>query len=183
MDTQKISLVLSALGEDHPGIMNKLSKMILDHGCSIEDSRMTVLGGDFAAILLVKGKWNKIAKIESSLPELGRQLDLKIHHKRTAKREKSDNRIPYMIDVVAMDHPGVLNQLTEFFAQRQINIENLTTNVYEAPHTGTSMFSVHMVVGIPALISISLIRDEFIEYCDELNLDVMVEPLKNNQWN
>jgi putative FmdB family regulatory protein len=72
MATQKTYLVISALGEDHPGIVNHLSKAILEHGCNIEDSRMTVLGGEFAAMLLVEGKWNTLAKIENALPELER---------------------------------------------------------------------------------------------------------------
>ncbi|HDJ86419.1 MAG TPA: glycine cleavage system protein R, partial [Chromatiales bacterium] len=39
-------LVVSALGQDRPGIVNELSLAILNCGCNIEDSRMTVLGGE-----------------------------------------------------------------------------------------------------------------------------------------
>ena len=60
--TKKTYLVISALGEDQPGIVNRLSKVLLDQGCNIEDSRMTVLGGEFAVMLLVEGKWNTLAK-------------------------------------------------------------------------------------------------------------------------
>ena len=38
--------VISALGKDRPGIVHELSKVILDSGCNVEDSRMTVLGGE-----------------------------------------------------------------------------------------------------------------------------------------
>ncbi|HDO34642.1 MAG TPA: glycine cleavage system protein R, partial [Chromatiales bacterium] len=55
-------LVVSALGQDRPGIVNELSLAILNCGCNIEDSRMTVLGGEFAVILLVSGNWSTIAK-------------------------------------------------------------------------------------------------------------------------
>lgn len=48
-------LVVSALGQDRPGIVNELSLAILNCGCNIEDSRMTVLGGEFTVILLVSG--------------------------------------------------------------------------------------------------------------------------------
>ena len=86
MATQKTYLVISALGEDHPGIVNLLSKAILEQGCNIEDSRMTVLGGEFAAMLLVEGKWNTLAKIENAIPELQRQLNMTIITKRTGER-------------------------------------------------------------------------------------------------
>ena len=70
MATHKTFLVISAVGADHPGLVNDLSRSILEYGCNIEDSRMTVLGGEFAAILLVEGKWNTLAKVENALPEL-----------------------------------------------------------------------------------------------------------------
>lgn len=178
MATQKTFLVISALGEDHPGIVNTLSRTILEHGCNIGDSRMTVLGGEFAAMLLVEGKWNTLAKIENALPELGRQLGLTIIAKRTGERAKGRNLLPYAVDVVAMDHPGIVNNLAGFFADRNINIEDMATTTYAAAHTGTPMFSVHMTVGIPADLHIGALREEFMDYCDGLNLDAVLEPLK-----
>lgn len=178
MATQKTFLVISALGEDHPGIVNQLSKAILDHGCNIEDSRMTVLGGDFAAMLLVEGKWNTLAKIENALPELGRQLGMTIISKRTGERAAGTNLLPYAVDVISMDHPGIVNNLAGFFAERNINIEDMSTSSYAAAHTGTPMFAVHMTVGIPADMHIAALREEFMDYCDGLNLDAVLEPLK-----
>ena len=64
-------LVISALGEDRPGIVDELSELILDAGCNIEDSRATVLGGEFAVMLLVSGRWNAVAKLETGLPRAG----------------------------------------------------------------------------------------------------------------
>jgi glycine cleavage system transcriptional repressor len=35
-----------------------------------------------------------------------------------------------------------------------------------------------MTVGIPADIHIAGLREEFMDYCDDLNLDAVLEPLK-----
>jgi len=176
--TKKTFLVISALGEDRPGIVNRLSKVLLDQGCNIEDSRMTVLGGEFAIMLLVEGKWNTLAKVENLLPELERQLGMIIISKRTGERATGKNLLPYGVDVVAMDHPGIVHNLAEFFAERNINIEDMSTSSYAAAHTGTSMFSVRMTVGIPSDLHIAALREEFMDYCDDLNLDAVLEPLK-----
>jgi len=178
MATQKTFLVISALGEDRPGIVNALSKVVLDHGCNVEDSRMTVLGGEFAAILLVEGKWNTLAKVENALPEVERQMGLTIMSKRTGERTTTANLLPYAVDVISMDHPGIVNSLAGFFADRNINIEDMSTSTYAAAHTGTPMFAVHMTVGIPADMHIAALREEFMDYCDGLNLDAVLEPLK-----
>ena len=41
-------LVVSALGEDRPGLVKELAVNIAESGCSIKDSRMVVLGSEFA---------------------------------------------------------------------------------------------------------------------------------------
>jgi glycine cleavage system transcriptional repressor len=137
-----------------------------------------VLGGEFAVLLLAEGHWNTLAKLEGALPELQDELGLTIISKRTEGRAKSSNLLPYMVEVVSMDHPGIVNQLAEFFSERNINIEDMVTTGYSAAHTGTPMFSVHMSVGIPADIHIAALRDEFMDYCDAFNLDAIIEPIK-----
>lgn len=169
-------LVISALGQDRPGIVNQLSKAIFDSGCNIEDSRMTVLGGEFALILMVSGSWDAIAKLEGQVSALQTDLELTITTRRTSERTDSRGRVPYEIDVVSMDHPGIVQEVTEFFSNRNINIEEMMTGSYAAAHTGTPMFSLKMTVSAPADILIAELRDDFAEFCDDLNLDAALEP-------
>ncbi|WP_304439955.1 ACT domain-containing protein, partial [Oleiphilus sp. HI0061] len=61
-------LVISSIGTDKPGIVNELAKACSTNQCNIIDSRMTVLGGEFAVIMMVSGAWDAIAKLEASLP-------------------------------------------------------------------------------------------------------------------
>ena len=170
--------VISAMGVDRPGIVNDFSKAILNCGCNIADSRMTVLGGEFAIIMMLAGNWDAIAKIEDAIPRLQKKLGLTIISKRTESRAAKADLLPYAIDVVSMDHPGIVNEIANFFSSRQINIEDLFTGTYLAAHTGTTMFSLHMTISIPAGMSIASLRSDFLEFCDSLNLDAMMEPAK-----
>lgn len=172
-------LVISALGQDRPGIVNDFSKAVLDCGGNVEDSRMTVLGGEFALIMLVSGNWSAIAKLESQLPALGKKLDLTIVTRPTEPRDARGNMVPYVVDVITMDHAGIVHDVAEFFAARQINIEEMTTWTYPAAHTGTSMFSMNMTVSIPSELNIGRLRQEFTEFCDSLNLDATIEPSRH----
>jgi glycine cleavage system transcriptional repressor len=36
-----------------------------------------------------------------------------------------------------------------------------------------------MAVNVPASVSISHLRDDFLELCDRLNLDAIIEPVKS----
>ncbi|UCE90235.1 MAG: glycine cleavage system protein R [Pseudomonadota bacterium] len=171
-------LVVSALGTDRPGIVTDLTEAVLANGCNIEDSRMTVLGGEFAVIMLITGQWNSIAKLEGALPTLQEQLQLTLTARRTAERAPLTNAIPYTVEVVAIDHPGIVHDLAEFFSARNINIHDLFTGSYHAAHTGTRMFSLNMTVEIPGDTHIAGLRDQFMEFCDQLNLDAVIEPIK-----
>ncbi len=61
-------LVVSALGENQKGLVNELASLASSSGCNIVDSRMTLLGNEFAVIMLLKGEWNALAKMEHHLP-------------------------------------------------------------------------------------------------------------------
>lgn len=176
--TMKKHLVISALGRDRPGIVNQLSGAILDSGCNIEDSRMAVLGGEFAVILLVSGPWNAVAKFESQVKALEAKLELTLVTKPTEARPVKTDMLPYLVDVVAMDHPGIVHEVAEFFSLRGINIEDLSTWTYAAAHTGTPMFSMSMTVSVPAGLNIGSLREDFTEFCDGKNLDATLEPAR-----
>jgi len=178
MPTVDNYLVISAIGADKPGIVNALSMAVLDNNCNIVDSRMTVLGGEFAIILMVGGNWDAVARLEQSLPKTGESLGLTIISKRTEARGTQDKSLPYLVEVVAMDHPGIVYNVAEFFSSRNINIEDLSTGSYAAAHTGTQMFSMQMTISIPAEQTIGQLREQFTEFCDELNLDAVMEPVK-----
>lgn len=137
---------------------------------------MTVLGGEFALILMVSGGWDAIAKLEDQASSLQEDLGLTIVARRTEKRPSTRGLVPYEIDVVSMDHPGIVHEVAEFFSNRNINIEEMNTGSYAAAHTGTPMFSLKMTIAAPADIPIAQLRDDFAEFCDDLNLDAALEP-------
>lgn len=172
-------LVISALGKDRPGIVHNLSKAVLDSGCNITQSRMAVLGGEFALILLIHGEDPAVAAMQHRLPALEESLQLTIIAKTTAPRVKEQRWLPYRVVVVAMDHPGIVHTITDFFSAQKINIEELETETYAAPHTGTPMFSLTMTVAVPASVAAPRLRERFIEFCDALNLDATLEAARD----
>jgi len=164
-------LVITALGDDRPGIVDELSKVLFKHNLNIEDSRMSVLGGEFAVLLLVSGPQQSIDDFVGDTANLEQLLNMKILVKLTSSDTIPQAVVPYTVEVVAIDHPGIVHKLASFFSGRQINIVDLHTERYAAAHTATPMFAVNITIGIPADMAIKTLRDEFIDMCDELNLD------------
>ncbi len=54
----------------------------------------------------------------------------------------------------------------------------MSTASHPATHTGTPVASVHLTIDVPAGLHIATLRDEFMELCDQLNLDAIMEPAK-----
>ena len=174
----KNHLIISALSEDRPGIVDELSRVVMDSGCRISDGRMNVLGAELSVTLMVHGNWSTLAKLEVQLKRLEHSLGIMLITKRTQDRTRQGDSLPYAVEVVALDQPGILFSLTSFFTARAINVEDLSARSYEAPHTGASMFSVNIIVGVPADTHIALLREEFMDFCDQLNLDAVIEPVR-----
>ncbi|MBZ2189910.1 ACT domain-containing protein [Alcanivorax sp. JB21] len=172
-------IVISALGSDRPGIVKALTGAVLERQGNILDSRMTVLGGEFAVLMLVSGSDDTLSQLEAAAPSLEQSLALTITLRRTRRAGEQASALPYQVEVVAMDHPGIVHEIAQFFSSRGININDLTTGTYAAPHTGTPMFSLHITLNVPAEESVSRLRDEFLDLCEQRNLDATMHPRRH----
>lgn len=164
-------MVITALGADRPGIVDELSKVLYGQQLNIEDSRMSSLGGAFAILLLVTGSKPAIDSFIDNVPKIEAALKMRLLVRPSEHDTPASKLVPYLVEVVAMDHPGIVHNLASFFSSRQINIVDLETDCYPAPHTGTPMFSLQMTIGVPADMPIKKLREEFLNTCDELNMD------------
>ena len=155
-----------------------VTRRIADSGCNLVDSRLATVGRDVSMTALATGSWDAVAKLEAMLGRLDREEGLKLNWYRTAAKVSQSNLLPYIVEVVAADKPGILFQLADFFDRQGITIENLQSTRYRAMQTGAEMFSAQVTIGVPANMHIAALRDDFLEFCDHLNLDAIMDPMK-----
>lgn len=172
-------IVFLATGPDHTGIVHDIAKAAEECRCHIADSRMTVLGQEFSMMWLFTGNWDGIAKLEAQLPQIAKRLQLSHLCKRTEAKAAMTAALPYSVHLIALDNIGIVTDITEFFAHQGINIENLNAHSYAAPHTGAATFALEMTVNIPAHVHLASLRESFFVFCDDRNLDAVIEPYKN----
>ena len=80
--------IVSAVGRDRPGIVADLAQLVYGCDANLEDSRMTILGNEFAAIMLCSGLSD----------ELGERLGA------GARRLEWQNRLTVMIRPILLDY-------------------------------------------------------------------------------
>ena len=155
-----------------------VTRRIADSGCNLVDARLATVGRDVSVTALATGSWDSVAKLEAMLTRLEREEGLKLVWYRTAAKQAQSNLLPYIVEVIAADKPGILFQLADFFDRQGITIENLQSTRYRAMQTGAEMFSAQVTIGVPANMHIAALRDDFLEFCDPLNLDAIMDPMK-----
>lgn len=171
-------LVLTACGQYRPDLLEQFTLAIKDSGCNIRESRTLRMGDEICLIMMLSGTWDAIAKIEGLTDRLENRLELSIIKKRTGPGAVADNQMPYAIDVVSYDHEGIVYAIVDFILKNHISIQEMTTTTYRATNSNTTMFSLHMIINIPTDVSIASIRGDFMDFCDQLNLDAIMEPVK-----
>ena len=170
-------LVLTALGPDRPGIVDTISRYIFKHGGNIEDSRMAVLGSEFAMIMRVTGSRDAMAAIRQNKAEIENEAGISIVIKETRIRPKPKDIVPYRLTVTCLDHPGVVHRISSLMASKRINIEAMETESYAAPITGSQLFRFEAVISIPASKSISGLKKELERLAEDNNFDMRMETL------
>jgi glycine cleavage system transcriptional repressor len=172
--------LLFASGPDGPGIVHRVSSFLFASGCNMEDSRMAVLGGQFALMLLFSGQTPEMARLEGDLARFQEESNLKCQllpamAPTEVVREPS---LPVRVEVVAMDAPGILVQLTEILERMRVNIESLEAHLAPAPASGTTISSVKLKISVPRDVSPVEVKEELTGLANQINLDILFQPFQ-----
>ena len=170
-------LSITATADNQNALFDELLPMIAKLDCNIEETRMLTLGERFGALLLVGGNWNNIAKLEDSLSSLD-QPNIQVNVLRTKLQTTQDPLLPYLVQIVALDAPGLLQGITRFFTGLNIIINDLQVNRFAAIQTSTNMANILISISIPKQVNLADLRERFLFMCDELNIDGIIEPEK-----
>ena len=176
--TNENHLLINAFTTHPQSPLLQVTRRVADSGCNMLDARLSTVGRDITLTALAVGSWDAIAKLESSLGRLEREDGLKLMWYRTGDKQVQTDLLPYIVEVVAADKPGITFQLADFFDRQGISIESLHCSRYRAMQTGADMYSAQVTIGVPARMHIAALRDDFLEFCDHLNLDAIMDPMK-----
>jgi glycine cleavage system transcriptional repressor len=168
----KNHLILTAVGPDQIGLVEKISEFVSRHRCNIEDSKMAVFCGEFALIFLISGESANLFKVANDYRELEAQTGLTISIKTPATRKPAESFLPYKLTASCMDHPGIVYQISGILSGFGINIEAMETKTYAAPVSGAPIFRLEADISIPTKLNISSLRERFAAIQKDENIDI-----------
>jgi len=171
--TVKIFKILFLVGKDRPGIVDKLSSFLFERGANIEDSRMAAMGGCFSIMTLFSCEEEQLEAITATLGELERLgFETSFHDAQDPATVSKGPELPLHLEVVAMDHPGIVQKVVHILHRHKVNIQSLNTQILRAPHTGAPLFDLSLGAGVPAETSVTRVKEELEELAYEMNLDL-----------
>ena len=169
--------VFTLTGTDQIGIVERVTKAILDQGGNVEASKMAHLGGEFAMLMMMAVPLDNAETLQQRLAAFqddGYQILLRSTDARHDQKFKG--WLPFQIKVRGADHEGIVHRVTHELSSLGINIETLDTSVIEAPMSGTPLFSMTTVIVVPP----GLARKTWQSKMDDLenmwNINIEISP-------
>ena len=172
------NIVLTLTGTDRVGIVEEVTKVLLDLGANVETSRMARLGGEFAMLMLVSVSPDEAAGLDAALETLvarGYKMTTSETHQTYAAAHPG--WVSYRVTVDGADHEGIVHEIASGLSRRGISIESMETSVSQAPISGAPLFAMSAVVLVPP----GLHEAEWLAALDDAgrqsNVDVQVSAL------
>lgn len=166
-------LVLTVICDDRPGVVEQLAQTISKHNGNWLESRMAQLAGKFAGIL-------EIAVADADQPQLRDALaklsdkGFKIVIESAMARTKPECR-EFSFSVVGSDRPGIVHEIAQAFAARNINMGELETACSSMPWSGEPLFEATGVIEVPKSVDMNDLYDQLDKIADELAVDIRLE--------
>ncbi|MRR55911.1 MAG: amino acid-binding protein [Deltaproteobacteria bacterium] len=168
-----VHFAITIIGKDRPGIVAGTAEVLYRLGCNIEDSSCTMLGGEFAMILIISHRkpFSKSRLLED-FKAFGESMQLSVFVRILAKDEIS-YEIPSgeicMVSVYGSDQPGIVYRVTKELAARKINISDLNTKLI-----GTSEEPVYVLM-LEAVLPEGIDVEEVSRLLEKLKKELKVE--------
>lgn len=171
-------LIVTVLGQDRLGIADKLTEIAASSHCNIVDCKMFTMGEEFTANMHLSGTWNAVAKAENLLDHLEKQTKIQTLRARSKIVSYPKDMLPYTIYITAKDQVGMSHKISNFFAEENISITEFYSESRPARKSGAQIMSLAMYINVSVEVNISDLRERFAIFCDNYNLDGVMEAEK-----
>jgi glycine cleavage system transcriptional repressor len=170
---------LSAIARDHPGIVADLAELIYDCDCNLEDSSMTVLGSEFAVLLLLSGQG---AELERRLTSACKRLEwekrvtvfVRPLEGEPIQYHPGEQTTPCELRATGVDKAGIVARVARCLADHGINITQMRTHSRPEPGSGTAIYTMEIHMDVPMAVGVTALSERLDRIADELHIHIDV---------
>jgi len=166
-------LVLTVIGDDKPGLVDSLAKIVAANSGNWLESNMSQLAGKFAGILRVSVADAQSDQLIKELNSLSDNLKLVIE-KVSLESATQSNRV-LTLSLIGNDRPGIIREISAVLATQNVNVEELQTECTIAPMSGETLFNAKATLNVPAELELDALQGELERIADDLIVDIQFE--------
>ncbi len=139
-------LILTAIGDDRPGLVGELSAAISAHQGNWLESSMSRLAGKFAGIVKVAVPDGNANALKTALVGLS---GLKVTAEISADGKSAVAGRRLKLSLIGHDRIGIVREVSQVLARHAVNVEELSTHTASAPMSAEIMFhaSIDLLAG------------------------------------
>ncbi len=164
------ALVLTLIGADRPGLVEAVSEAVLRHEGNWLESRLARLAGKFAGVVLVTVPSDREEALSRDLAQLAAQgLRVVVD---PAENEPLRKPRVLKLELVGHDRPGIVKEIAQLLASRQVNVEELTTHAGSAPMSGYVIFRATARLIVPDGLDVEALTESIEEVANDLMVDI-----------
>jgi len=173
-----MQLAITVLSKNSTNYLTDIFSTIGSCECSIIELKTSQLSQASACYLLTEGSWNQIAKLETILSHLKARHDIHLQTLRPEIPKPCCEGTPYTLETISLFRTDIVQDLTTYLLDQNVYIEEICASRYQAPYFQSPVFSTKFILSIPPDVRILSLREELLDFCDNLNLDAILEPIK-----
>jgi len=166
------TLVMTIIGPDRPGLVERVAALVAAHGGNWLESRMAHLGGQFAGILRVAipaGQQPALVAALRQLEEAG--LQVVVQTESAGSPSAVAGRLMHL-ELVGHDRPGIVRDISRALASHGVNVEELETGCESAPMSGEVLFRAQAQICVPAECDLTALRATLEKIASDLIVDL-----------
>ena len=162
-----VSLVLTVIGDDRPGLVGQLSAAISKHDGNWLESSMSHLAGKFAGIVCVAIEDSHLDALKTELASLqGLRINAEVSESTSVLASRR-----LTLALVGHDRIGIVREVSQVLARHAVNVEELHTHTASAPMSAEILFhATAELTASPDLDSSTLVRE-----LEQISNDLMVD--------
>lgn len=176
------SYIVTFIGDDRPGLVEQLSRVIEQNGGNWHESRLSQLGGKFAGLILVSLPADGGPSLEADLGALAASgISVRVTPTGAAADHGGGQHaatIPgrqITLTVIGPDRRGIVREISHALAQRQINVLEMDSEVRSAPMSAEMIFSARIEAWIPEATNMDDLWDTLDEIANHMTLEIDLE--------
>jgi len=166
-----VSLVVTVIGPDRPGIVSLLADRAKGFGANWAASRMASLAGQFAGIVHFEVPAANAGLLADALSTLD-SSELRIVIARSEPKSSPPRRRSVGLNLVGNDRPGIMRDLSISLAERGVSIEELETEIVSAPMSADRLFKVRAILAVPDALADGDLRRGLEALANEMMVDI-----------